>query len=275
MVTQSLLPITAHSRMNANYGIKGPVHTLQQRKLWNIGLENLPNPDSFDVEFSPSGQVLRITNYSMAAIAIGSEHFDYDSFGKLIRCVELDANGRETCNSDCLNESQESRLIIKRKPSGEVVSRIVEAYEGDLLLSHSMYDEKGRLKREKTFHYDVNRLTKSDSRFYLPDGALCEQWISGYDSEGRIARSYGLKADGTPLGDGKYIYDYDNEGRLGKVWSFNEFAEEDKAKAVTLYEYGIDEFGNWVERREFHQSRGYSDWSKSITTRKLTYYPLG
>jgi hypothetical protein len=260
--------------MNEYYGVKGPVHTLKQRKLWNIGLEHLPNHESFDVEFSSSGHVLRITDYSMGAIAIGSEHFDYDGFGKLIRCVEIDASGRETCSSDFVHESQESRLVIKRKPSGEVVSRIVEAYEGNLLLSHAMYDEKDRLKREKTFQYDGNKLTKSDSRYYLPDGTLCEQCISGYDSKGRIARTYCLKADGTPLGDGKYIYEYDDEGRLGKVWSFNEFADEDRANAVTSYEYETDEFGNWVERREFHQSRGYSHWSKRITTRKLAYYPL-
>ena len=275
LVTQSLLPLTAPSRMNEYYGVRGRVHTLEQRKSWKIGLEHLPNHDSFDVKFSPPGQTLRITNYDMAATAIGSEHFDYDCLGKLIRCVEFDASGLKTSSSDFIYGSQESRVVIKRKPSGEVISRIVEAYEGNLLLSLTTYDEKGRLKREKTFQYAGDKLTKSDSRYYLPDNTLCEQYISGYDSEGRVARTYGLKADGTPLGDGKYIYEYDDEGRKCKVWSFTEFADDDKANAVTTYEYETDEFGNWVERREFHQSRGYSDWSKGITTRKLTYYPLG
>jgi hypothetical protein len=65
------------------------------------------------------------------------------------------------------------------------------------------------------------------------DGTLCEQRISGYDSEGRIARTYGLKRDGKPLGDGQYIYGYDDGGRLSKVWSFNKFADHDLANAVT------------------------------------------
>jgi hypothetical protein len=121
--------------MNEYYGVKGRVHTLEQRKSWNIGLEHLPNHDSFDVEFSPSGQTLRITNYNMAAIAIGSEHIDYDCLGKLIGSVEFDASGLKTCSSDFIYQSQESRVVIKRKPSGQVISRIVEAYEGNLLQS--------------------------------------------------------------------------------------------------------------------------------------------
>jgi hypothetical protein len=52
--------------MNDKYDIKGRVHKLEQRKVWNIGLEHLPNRDSLDVEFSPSGQILRLTTYNMA-----------------------------------------------------------------------------------------------------------------------------------------------------------------------------------------------------------------
>jgi len=52
--------------MKDKYDIKGRVHKLEQRKVWNIGLEHLPNRDSLDVEFSPSGQILRLTTYNMA-----------------------------------------------------------------------------------------------------------------------------------------------------------------------------------------------------------------
>jgi hypothetical protein len=51
--------------MKDKYDIKGRVHKLEQRKVWNIGLEHLPNRDSLDVEFSPSGQILRLTTYNM------------------------------------------------------------------------------------------------------------------------------------------------------------------------------------------------------------------
>ena len=72
-------------RMNDKYDLKGGVHKLEQRRTWNIGLAHLPNHDSFDVEFSPSGQILRLTTYNMAGALIGSEHFVYSDSGKIER----------------------------------------------------------------------------------------------------------------------------------------------------------------------------------------------
>ena len=55
-------------RTNENNGVKGRVHTLQQRKGQKlVGLEHLRSRDIFDVEFSPSEQTLQTTNYNMAA----------------------------------------------------------------------------------------------------------------------------------------------------------------------------------------------------------------
>src|SRR5437899_2765798 len=95
-------------------------------------------------------------------------------------------------------------------------------YERNLLTLFSAYDHNDQLKREKSFQYVEIKLHSSDSRYYLPDGTLYEQWISGYDSQGRIASTYGLNAEGKPLGDGKYTYEYDAEGRKSRVWSFND-----------------------------------------------------
>jgi len=147
-------------------------------------------------------------------------------------------------------------------------------YERNLLTLFSAYDHNDQLKRAKSFQYVEIKLHSSDSRYYLPDGTLYEQWISGYDSQGRIASTYGLNAEGKPLGDGKYTYEYDAEGRKSRVWSFNDLAENDVANAVTVYEYETDEVGNWIERREFHRSRSDSHWSNKVSTRKLTYYSL-
>jgi hypothetical protein len=124
------------------------------------------------------------------------------------------------------------------------------------------------------FKYACNKLQTSDSKFYIPDGSLVEQWLSSYDLEGRIAETHGLNGDGRALGDGKYKYEYDSEGRTSRVWTFNDLVSDDPANGLTIYEYETDEAGNWVERREFSQSRGDSTWSKKTTTRKLKYYPL-
>jgi len=113
---------------------------------------------------------------------------------------------------------------------------------------------------------------KSESLYYLLDGTVCEHWLADYDSEERIHKTYGLKADGSPLGDGKYLYEYDQEGRRSKIWTFNEFGHDNIATNVTIYEYVNDDIGNWLERHEYHLWRDDSYQSKRLTTRTLTYY---
>ncbi len=260
--------------MNDKYDVKGRVHKLEQRRVWDIGLEHLPNRDSFDVEFSPSGQILRLTTYNIAGAVIGSNHFVYNEFGKISRSLEFDSTGRQIHSNDFVHQVQGKRVITISETEGKFAGRTVEVYEGSLLLSFASYDGDNLLKREKTFQYAGSRLQRSDSRHYLPDGTLVEQWLSSYDSEGRIAETYGLKGDGKPLGDGKYRYEYDSGGRTSRVWTFNDLVPDEPAGGIKIYEYETDELGNWIARREFYQSRGDSTWSMKTTTRKFTYYPL-
>lgn len=260
--------------MNEKYDVKGRVHTLAQRKARNIGLEHLPNRDSFDVEFSPSGQVLRLTIYNMAGAVMRSEHFVYNDSGKISRSLEFDSTGCQTHSNDFVHQTQGNRVITITETEGKFAGRTVDVYEGNLLLSFASYDGDNLLCKEKTFQYAGSGLQTSDSRYYLPDGTLVEQWLSSYDSEGRIAETYGLNGDGKPLGDGKYKYEYDSEGRTSRVWTFNDLVPDEPASGITIYEYETDESGNWTARREFYQSRGDSTWSMKTTTRKLTYYAL-
>jgi hypothetical protein len=245
---------------------------LEQRKVWNIGLEHLPNRDSFDVEFSPAGQILRLTTYNMAGAVIGSEHFEYNNSGKMSRSLEFDSTGHQIHSNDFVHQTQGNQVITTNETEGKFAGRTVEVYEGNLLLSFVWYDGDDRLKREKTFQYAGSGLQTSDSRYYLPDGTLVEQWLSSYDSEGRIHRTHGLKAEGSPLGDGKYLYEYNGEGRVSRVWTFREFDDNNTASSVTIHEYVNDDFGNWIERREFHLRRNDSYQSKTTTTRKLAYF---
>lgn len=259
--------------MNDEFDVKGRVHWLEQRKVWNIGLVHVPNPDSFDVEFSPSGQVLRKTTYNMAAAVSGSVHFLYDDFGKISRSLEFDGAGKQIHSNDFVHQTDGNRVITASKTDGELAGRTIEVYDGNLLLSLRFCDGNNLLKREKSFQYTGSKLYSSDSRYYLPDGKLVEQWISSYDGEGRIAETYGLNGDGKPLGDGKYQYEYDSEGRTSRVWTFNDTVSGQPATRIKVYEYEMDESANWVARREFHQSRGDSTWTMMTTSRKFTYYP--
>jgi hypothetical protein len=198
-----------------------------------------------------------------------SEYFVYQNQKTLILNVELDDANRckRITSVEFSDRGVETR--ITRTPSGEVTSRIVDVFEGTRLLSSTTFDGKGQMGREKTFEYEGNRLFKSDSKYYGPDGHLFELCISSYNSEGRIAKTFGLKADGKPLGDGRYKYEYDTEGRKSKVWSCE---WGDIASSARVYEYTCDERGNWIERRTFDRFRSESSWRKKVTTRKLTYY---
>jgi len=82
-----------------------------------------------------------------------------------------------------------------------------------------------------------------------------------------------LTETGLPLGDGTYVYEYDEEGRKKHVWSFNDLDPRDLPNSLTIHEYDCDEQGNWVARRTFHQFRGDTSWSLTRTTRTLTYFP--
>lgn len=236
-------------------------------------LPRLANRDSFDIEFSPSGKILRETKYNCAGEVLGSEHFTDDDNGRTVSCIQLDAAGFGTERTDFERHSENNRIVTTaRSASGEIFGKTVEVYEGNLLSSFSSYDEKGNLRGNKTFYYEGSRLLKSDSRYYIPGGTMVEQWLSEYDSNFRIVQTYAVNSDQRPLGDGKYKYEYGCEGRESRVWSFNDLASDAVPNAVTVYEYSCDEPGNWIERREFFRFRSDSNWSYSVTTREIICY---
>jgi len=258
--------------MNENYEVKGCVHTLEQRGRTKYGLDRQLSHESFDVEFSPTGQVLQQTDYTNATAVYGSSRFTYDTAGRLIRTVEFDGAGIEIAISE-FEYPEGKRVCTIRDATGVVTGRAVDEFVGNLLTLLGTYDANGRPKRLKSFEYSKGKLSQSVSRYYGYDGKLCEQWITSYDSAGRIAKTFGLKSDGSPLGDGKYAYEYDSEGRRTKIWSFNDW--EDVASAVTISKYLDDEKGNWIERSDYHCSKRDSNWTKRIATRRLTYFPAG
>jgi|SRR5579859_2975229 len=261
--------------MNETYGTKGCVHRLEQRKHLKFpvdGLDQTPNHDSFDVEFSVTGQVLQEITFNYGGATFRSTRFEYDEAGRLTRTVESDNTGAEVAFSERVY-SEGRCTWINRDSTGMITSHGVDEYNGEYLVLLSTFDGQGRPKRVKSFEYLDSKLTKSDSQYYLPDGVMHERWLTDYDSEGRVHRTHGLKADGSALGDGKYLHEYDEEGRISKLWTFNEFDDDDTAGNVTIYQYLNDDRGNWIERREFHIWRKDSYQSKTTTTRKLTYYP--
>jgi len=260
--------------MNEEYDIKGHVLRLVQREHQKFSSDRLvhtPNHSSFDLDFSSDGQVLRKTLYTYGEVIFRSTQFGYDAAGRLTRTDDLNGEGLKIGTSE-LVYSEGQCAWTDRDAAGIITGRGLDEYDGELLLRISSFDSRNMPRRFEFFEYSNNRLAKSDSRYYLPDGALAERWLTDYDSEGRVARTHGLTADGSPLGDGKYRYEYDGMGRRAKVWTYNEFDGSDTASSVTIYEYVDDEHGNWIEQRKRHLWRNDSHESKTVTTRKLTYH---
>jgi hypothetical protein len=263
--------------MNEEYGLKGCVQRLEQRRQSRFdteGLRQVPDHNSFDVEFSFLGQVSQKTFYTHGGVVHGSTHFQYDESRRLIRTEDFDRVGTSVGWSELVYSEQKCEWA-NHDTAGVITSHGVDEYDGNHLVLTSTFDSEGRRKVIKSFDYSNGRLSKSDSRYLLPDGTLHERWLSDYDLEGRIRGTYGLKSDGSPLGDGKYLHEYEEKGRVNKVWSFNEFGDDNIASKVTVYEYVDDDRGNWIERREFHLWRNDSYRSSTTTTRKLEYCPRG
>ena len=261
--------------MNETYGVKGSVHRLEQRKHWNFPTTNLnqtPNFDSFDAEFSPAGRLLNRTDYTFGDEVYRCTRFEYDDAGRLIRTVGYKSDGTAVATSE-LVYSEGRCDWTNGEASGVVTSRGVDEYVGERLTLSSTDHAHGKPKLVKSFEYKQGKLSESVSKYYDQSGGLNHLWVTSYDSAGRVAKTYGLKADGSPLDDGKYTYEYDAEDRRTKVWSFND--GEDVANAVTISEYLVDENGNWTERTDRHRSKSDSKWRKNTTSRRLTYYAGG
>jgi hypothetical protein len=256
--------------MNSDFEVKGPVCTLKQRSTSRFGLDEQPNRENFDAKFSPAGQILKQTDYTNAAAVYRTTCWVYDDAGLLIRALEFDSAGTETAISK-FTHAEGRRECITRDAKGIVTRRIEDEFAGDLLTRIANYGSDGKLTRLKIFEYADGKLLRSVSQYYAPGGKLHEHWFTNYDSEGRMAKTFGLKSDGAPLGDGKYSHEYDAKGRRARVWSFND--GEDVANAVTTSEYVDDEYGNWIERVDIAQSMRDSAARRRVTTRQLTYFP--
>jgi hypothetical protein len=259
--------------MNENYDVKDSVQRLEQRRGWKHGLDHLPNRESVDVEFSPAGQVLQQIDYRNDGGIYRSSRFLYDDIGRLIRTVEFDATGGELTVAE-VEYSEQGRVRTTRDATGIVTGRDVEEYDGKLLTLLGTYDAEGRPKRLKSFEYRDGKLSKAVSKYYGPDGNLIEISISHFDSLGRVVEAFGLKPDGKPTGDGRYVYEYDDEGRKQRILSYDDLADAQIPSSIRSFTYTYDEHGNWIERGEYYRSKSDTDWTKSMTMRKLTYFPL-
>jgi hypothetical protein len=68
-------------------------------------------------------------------------------------------------------------MWVNRDAMGIITRHGVDEYNDASLILGSSFDAQDRPRRVQTFEYLDNRLAKSDSRYYLPDGAMYERWL--------------------------------------------------------------------------------------------------
>ena len=265
--------------MNENYDVKGPVRSLKQRKEYKPltpTVDRLRDFESFDVEFSHEGLVQELRTYTHMGVPDGSEQYLYDPKGNHIRTLRFDNAGVQVSISELEHGAEQGRVQwITRGMSGDLLGRGVDEYRGELLISVSTFQSNGLPLVQKTFEYAGTKRVQALSLYYGIDGNLAERHIVTYDSEGRLTETYGLNPNGEPLGDGRYRYEYDEEGRQSRVLTFNEWSETDVPSHISEFTYKCDERGNWVERRKLWTCRSDSHWRETVTSRKLAYYESG
>ena len=266
--------VTHQKGMTESYEVKGCVRKIEQRRSRRSVLPHLRDFESFDVEFSPAGRVIRTIHYTISGSVRGAERFTYNKAGALTGKLFFDAAGVQTSGTE-YEYDVEGRQVgwVSKEASGAATRRCVQTYLGELLSSTAVFQENGPPVWEKVFEYAGETVQKSLAKYYAPNGDLNEEWISHYDSNGRVELTFGLTAEGKPLGDGKYRFAYDAEGRLIKTLSLNEWTNDNVPESVTVFEYTADEVGNWIERLKHFRFKSDTAWTTQITTRKISYYP--
>ena len=264
--------------MNENYDVKGPVRSLRQRREYKPltpTVDGLRDFESFDVEFSPEGLVQKLRTYTRMGEFDGSEQYLYDPTGTHIRTLKFDKAGIQLSISELEHGAGQGRVQwITRGMSGDLLGRSVDEYRDELLISDTTFQSNGLPLVQKAFDYAGSKLAHAVSLYYGIDGNLAERHISTYDSEGRLAETYGLKPNGKPLGDGRYRYEYDANGRKCRVLTFSEFSEIDVPSHISEFTYKCDERENWVECRKLWAFRADSHWRETVTFRQIDYYAL-
>src|ERR1051325_3906980 len=138
--------------MHDNHDVKGRVQKIEQRAQSRKGLKNLhhlPDHDSFDVEFSPSAQVVQQTRYTLGGQVHDSTRFIYGERGELVRTLKFDGTGRELLRTDYLCES-EGRCVgwTVYDSAGVLIRRCVQRYACELLVSSATTAAQGLRVRE-------------------------------------------------------------------------------------------------------------------------------
>jgi len=255
-----------------NYDVTGPVRALTQRRENLTALKSLGNsfdPEFYQIEFSVEGLVRAKTRFRGDGEVYDAERFEYDPTGRITRIVVADSAGQLISSTEFEYPANGKRGVT-RNPNGVVIRTCADEFEADRPTVVSSFEADGTPMTRKEFEYRGGRLFRTVASYYAPNDVRFHRWISIFDDRERVQESHGEHVDGSPLGDGKYTYEYRDDGRLWKHSCLNEFTDE--VSSVETYSYSDDTRGNWVEKRGIRLWRNKDLPQSSLWTRELSYY---
>lgn len=260
--------------MNEGNPLVGKVKRIEQRsERPALGLDHLPDLESFDCNLSPSGNVLSKTSYTRGGAVYRVENYHYDERERLVR-IEQHKAGGSLVSVTTLQHDESGREIgwTEHDSDGKVVRRGTKTYSEGGLSKEETFEADGRLIRKRSFYWSEAQLSHSIVEYYGANWECGERWMESYDETGRLLETYGLQADNSPLGDGRYTYEYDSSSRVWKVRSFNDLSQNEEPDSLRVFEYETDPNGNVIEKRVYHHSRGDEHWTGRLIQRAIQFY---
>lgn len=250
-------------------GLKGRVRALSQSA--SPSLAQLPTIDSsrFHYEFDVNGNLAISKSYLRDGSVHSRTQYFYDG-EDLLRSESIDCQDRLIQTTTYLYERGQCIAWSASNATGETERQARMFYQKGVLSRMSIF-AGNQFVLDRRFSYDQGVLSFQDSRIFSTLGVYAERALTFFDAEGRPKESFALKPDGSPLGDGRYEYVYDERGFRARVLCYDDFSEASEPTSIHTYAYTTDETGNWISQFVFSL-----EWDERLLwtfTRAISYFP--
>ncbi len=185
----------------------------------------------------------------------GDYRMTYDESGNLISEKNVNSKGK-VLEQKTMTYDKSANMIshvveFYHESSDKMIveSSFKFTYEGNVLKSKTGFEDE---KEDQIVSYKYEHTSDSEtiSRFDQND-KISEKWMTKMDSDGKLLQDVHTKYQ-----DGKSIaktvdFTYD---QYGHILTETLTKTGSSIKKVINFEYKYDEFGNWIERKEFKKS---------------------
>lgn len=177
---------------------------------------------------------------------LSSLRCEYDSAGKLLECVSIQAHGAISTQ----------RCRPRYNQAGQKVEEL-------------WFDDDGMLSRKYLYKYNPLGQTAEQVMYrYDQSGLIDEKWTTFYDEEGNVVERLCFDQQGRTIG-GPIRYKYNPDGDQIEASTFN---LQGDLYSTSAYFYDLDAERNWIKRLEVFRARQSGFETRVVTYRMLEYY---